>query len=148
MLGDLAQPTPTQSAPSAAQASSRPLASLDDLYGAPPAQAAGSPDLLGGFMNPAQQAQQAQQAAQGFNMGRSTGPAQPSHAQAANLLGSLDLNGPAGQSSRAAASTAAWNAQGSQQPKGAQGAGPMAPRGNAAVEQHSGKKDPFADLFS
>ena len=121
------------------------MASLDELYGAPPSQAAGSPDLLGGFMNPAQQGQQA---LPGFNMGRSTGPAQPSQAQAANLLGALDLNGPAGQSSRAAASTAAWNAQGSQQPKGIKSAGPMAPRGNAAVEQQSGKKDPFADLFS
>lgn len=37
------------------------------------------------------------------------------------------------------------------QPKAAPvvgGPAPMAPRGNAAVEQHAGRKDPFADLFS
>lgn len=28
------------------------------------------------------------------------------------------------------------------------GPAPMAPRGNAAVEQQAGRKDPFADLFS
>ena len=37
------------------------------------------------------------------------------------------------------------------QPKAAPvvgGPAPMAPRGNAAVEQQAGRKDPFADLFS
>lgn len=34
-----------------------------------------------------------------------------------------------------------------QQPK-AGGPAPMAPRGNAAVEQSAGRRDPFADLFS
>lgn len=37
------------------------------------------------------------------------------------------------------------------QPKAAPvvgGPAPMAPRGNAAVEQQTGRKDPFADLFS
>ena len=94
------------------------------------------------------QAQPAHPPPQVNSMGRSTGPFQPSSNAAANLLGSLDLNNPAGQSSKAAASTAAWNAQGGQQLKGIKGVGPMAPRGNAAVEQQSAKKDPFADLFS
>ena len=45
---------------------------------------------------------------------------------------------------------AAAKTQPQQQQKAGAGGGsaPMAPRGNAAVEQSSGRQDPFADLFS
>ena len=68
---------------------------------------------------------------------------------AADLLGSLDLGGSPAASSRAAPVAAGPASQGGQKKAaGMKGAGPMAPRGNAAVEQASARKDPFADLFS
>ena len=61
---------------------------------------------------------------------------------------SLLYGGQMGQVPTAAAQAPAPSQQ---QPTAAPAAGgpaPMAPRGNAAVEQQAGRKDPFADLFS
>ena len=137
ILGDLAAPTPRHTSAAVPTPPARPAAILDDLYGPTP-PAASSPKLSGGFLPQAQSGALPQSLGMGGAAGASSS-AGGAHA-AANLLGSLDLGGPPAASGASSRSSA--------QPAGAKGVGPMAPRGNAAVEQQAGKRDPFADLFS
>ncbi len=149
VLGDLSQPDPSQTTASRPAQASRPVASLDDFY-SPPAQAAGSPNLLGDFMSQPQQPAAPQNYGVGAAGRLRRAPMGVGAHSAADLLGPLDLGGAAQlPASRAAAAAPAPASQGGQKKAaGMKGAGPMAPRGNAAVEQASAKKDPFADLFT
>lgn len=111
-------------APLAAQAPN--LMELDDLLGPePPAQGPPQPHLLGSFT------------------------------QSVQLPGSLAGHAPQADTllppaAACSQTVGAAQKQPQQQQKVGTAAGPapMAPRGNAAVEQSTGRQDPFADLFS
>lgn len=124
----MSAPAAAPAAPAAARQAQAPnLVDLDDLLTPTPAQAPQQADLMG--FTPQQNMQH---------------PVMGGQAAAMPQMGAVATSNSDPQQS---ASMPQQQQQQQQQPKPG-GPAPMAPRGNAAVEQGAGRQDPFADLFS
>ena len=124
--------------------SADPFAALGSTTTAPAASPAAAPDLLGGLDDDMYGSAAQPSLPQAPPLGYI--PAQSQHG---NTFGGQmpGMTGPLPQPAAASQTQKSPSTQSKAAPAPG-GPAPMAPRGNAAVEQQAGRKDPFADLFS